>query len=150
LILGGVQASEKEYPWLVAHYHSTKGFICGGSLVSKKIVVTAAHCIWNKNELYPISEYESTYYMGKYRLKDLHEKGYVNSDVQKFFIHENWSPKGFSYDSDIGISVLQKTIEYTEKIIPICVWTNSNGHDDLVTKGKRGYVAGKIISSSKN
>lgn len=46
LIIGGAKAKPYDFPWLVAHFHREHGFICGGSLVSRKIVVTAAHCMF--------------------------------------------------------------------------------------------------------
>lgn len=142
LILGGIQASRYDFPWLVAHYHIKDGFLCGGSLVSKKIVTTAAHCVSNKGSTNRIKESDSKYYMGIYNINNLDDEGSVNSDVQNFIVHSDWNPENLSYDSDIAIAVLQKTIVFTETISPICVWTNSVGHEDLVSK--RGYVAGNI------
>jgi hypothetical protein len=43
-IFGGKKAGQYDFPWLVAHFYKGDGFLCGGSLVSHKIVVTAAHC----------------------------------------------------------------------------------------------------------
>ena len=40
-IFGGVEAKPHEYPWNV--YVATVG--CGGSLISKQHVLTAAHCV---------------------------------------------------------------------------------------------------------
>lgn len=47
LVINGFKAKRTDFPWLVAHYHSNH-FICGGSLVSHRIVVTASHC-WRIN-----------------------------------------------------------------------------------------------------
>jgi hypothetical protein len=43
-VFGGKKAGQYDFPWLVAHFYKGAGFLCGGSLVSHKIVVTAAHC----------------------------------------------------------------------------------------------------------
>jgi secreted trypsin-like serine protease len=141
LVLGGRPVSEKDYPWLVAHYYTNNGFICGGSLVSKRIVVTAAHCIWDKKSLLRRTELNSTYYLGKHQLSNLLETGSVKSKVQNFALHPSWDPQSDRYDADIAIAVLRETIVYTDRIIPICVWTGSVGHKDLIVK--KGYIAGE-------
>jgi secreted trypsin-like serine protease len=141
LVINGLKSPRAGFPWLAAHYHTTKHFICGGSLVSHKIVMTAAHCIWNKGDLAPITEYESTYYLGKHKLKDLDENDYVSSDVQKFKIHPNWNTKDKKYDSDIAIAILTKNIQYTNTVRPICIYSGTPGHNDIVNK--EGYIAGE-------
>ena len=42
-IVGGQQASEGEFPWQVSLQQYGRHF-CGGSLISTKYVMTAAHC----------------------------------------------------------------------------------------------------------
>ena len=42
-IVGGVLASEKEFPWYVAS-STDFGYLCGGSLIHEDLVLTAAHC----------------------------------------------------------------------------------------------------------
>lgn len=52
LIVGGVKADPKEFPHMAAVGFDVNGDIqwkCGGSLISAKIVLTAAHCTWNGN-----------------------------------------------------------------------------------------------------
>lgn len=44
LVINGFKAKRSDFPWLTALYHRQNGFMCGGSLVSHKIVVTAGHC----------------------------------------------------------------------------------------------------------
>jgi hypothetical protein len=142
LIIGGSKSPRGSFPWLAAIYHYQKRFICGGSLVSNKIVITAAHCIWNKGDLVPLSPYELTVYLGKDKLHDLNEPHYISSDVYAIKNHHNWNPRDPRFDSDISAIVLTKTIQFTDYIKPICVWTSSVGHNDL--RNKKGYVAGKI------
>jgi hypothetical protein len=43
LVINGVATERGEYPWLVAYYNVIGGnfnFVCGGSLISEKTVVT--------------------------------------------------------------------------------------------------------------
>jgi hypothetical protein len=83
LITGGRTASRGQFPWLVAFFYNDK-FICGGSLISKKLVVTAAHCILEKraNNI-PKSAQDSTFYIGKTNINSLlGETNYVSLSRQ--------------------------------------------------------------------
>lgn len=145
LVLNGLKASRTDFPWLAALFHQKRRFICGGTVVSNRIVLTAAHCVFEKGKHQPFSPYEFTIYMGKYKLYDLNEDGYISSDVHTFIVHPNWKPRELSYDSDIAVAVLSKRIIYSNTIRPICIWTQTVGHYDLV--GKRGIVAGRLKNS---
>lgn len=45
-IVGGVNAKEGEFPWMVYLYDLRQGQFCGGTLIGHEWVVTAAHCMW--------------------------------------------------------------------------------------------------------
>lgn len=52
LIVGGTKAEAKEFPHMAAvGFDSPNGILwnCGGTLISSKIVLTAAHCIWTQD-----------------------------------------------------------------------------------------------------
>ena len=45
VIVGGVAAKEGQVPWLVLMENTNNGELCGGSILNRKFVLTAAHCI---------------------------------------------------------------------------------------------------------
>lgn len=87
-------------------------------------------------------EYDSTYYLGKHKLKDTTERNVIVSGVDEFIIHPNWNTHEERYTADIGIAILTKFITFNIRIAPICIWERTNDHKDLVEDNSRGYIAG--------
>lgn len=129
---------------LAAYYHngrSESAFICGGSLISTKLIVTAAHCIHSKQEDLIRKAEEATFFIGKYDLDTLNTKSnYIVSGVIHFILHPDWNAYDDHYDADIAIAVLLRTIRFTKFVTPICLWTATTSFKDLI--GKTGYVVG--------
>lgn len=117
-------------------------FICGGSLVSRKVVVTAAHCVRNKGESENRKAEDSTFYFGKYNLESISgDPGSIVSGVTQLIVHPQWNSSNTDqYDSDIAIALLLRTVEFSKFIRPICIWTETKSYSDMV--GKEGIVVG--------
>ena len=47
-IIGGTQAYKGQWPWVVA-VRKGNNFICGGTLISDRWVITAGHCVERYN-----------------------------------------------------------------------------------------------------
>ena len=103
-----------------------------------------AHCVKDKQSIETKSAESSTFYLGKYKLKDLDEKEYVSAGVRQFIIHPNWNPFEERYTGDLAIALLYRTIQFTNDIIPLCMPPQRNNHEDIVHKA--GLVAGEICN----
>lgn len=143
LVINGKPAKKGQFPWLAAYYHNgvrESGFICGGSLVSSKVVITAAHCIHYKHDA-PKSVEEALFYIGKFFISSLqNEKDFVVSPAQRFILHPDWNTFSDSFDADIAVVILTRTIKFTNFVKPICIWTATTNYKDLI--GFYGIIAG--------
>ncbi|XP_070498802.1 serine protease gd-like [Chironomus tepperi] len=139
LVLRGKQSKVKgQFPWLAIYYHNND-YICGATLVSPKIVITAAHCISEKSDV-PKSPDEATIYVGRYDLSNNNEQDYQESGATRFIVHPDWKTEGLRYDADIAAIVLLNTIRFTTTVQPICLWDLTSNYQDMINR--KGTVAG--------
>ncbi|OAD52709.1 Serine protease gd [Eufriesea mexicana] len=139
LIAGGVKTRPGQWPWVAAIFVSKRnfGFYCGGSLVSNRHVITAAHCTkFDKADLHPSSFMVA---LGRYRLRDWNEKDSVNREVAEYKVHPNYNMDD-NADSDLAVFILKQRVEYSAVIRPICLWSGSSELENVV--GMIGSVVG--------
>ena len=49
-IVGGIEAAPSSWPWQVSLRYNYAGHFCGGTLISDRWVLTAAHCFYDAEE----------------------------------------------------------------------------------------------------
>ncbi len=136
-IIGGTCAQPGMWPWQVALYLNTtegpKPF-CGGSLISDRFVLTAAHCLvvqtanGGKTTRDP-----DTLLVHEDTLKVRSEEG-RKIRVKRVIAHEGWSPT--TWENDIAL------IELAEPARSMFVALNSVGRADLETPGTSSTITG--------
>ena len=105
-IIGGTDADIEDFPWQV--YLRAGNYLCGGSIISEKWVLTAAHCAFDEDEkLIPPEEMSikvGTSYPGSLAAGDLYY-------VENVIIHEGYTSEG--YLNDIALLELKETIDFS-------------------------------------
>ena len=95
-IVGGKKAQEGAFPWIVTlHEKSDSNFdhVCGGSILNKRWILTAAHCIDHPDntQMYEI-------YVGLHSLSRKSAKRARKHKISKIIIHESYDKAEYEYD----------------------------------------------------
>jgi len=149
-ILGGEDALQGEFPFMaLIGYHSlpnndTIFYTCGGSVLNKKYILTAAHChvVGNpQKEIREIVVGEHVVGQEKDCIRDRIGGKCLDvglPPIQKFgvakvILHENWNPSDFRQGFDIALVRIVKSIvlfydDYMlSQVIPICLpWNDGD------------------------
>lgn len=119
-ITGGTVAKKGEFPHMaVLGYPSTEDGIsvswdCGGTLISDRYVITAAHCLFvRKPNVVRLGELDLT----------TEAEGAVHVDYAIEQIHSHPLYDGKSRYHDIGLIRLNQTVPFTEFICPACLYS---------------------------
>ncbi|NXN18424.1 OVCH2 protein, partial [Indicator maculatus] len=111
-IIGGEEAVPYSWPWQVSVQISDE-HICGGAVLAKEWVVTAAHC-FNSKEPY------RDLWMVVTGLHDLTEQEYrQRRSIKQYIIHPSFNKT--SMDSDIALLQLAEPLEFNHYVRPVCL-----------------------------
>lgn len=115
LIVGGTVTKPGEFPHMAALGYREFGkpkFICGGSLISERYVLTAAHCKPERNPPTFVRLSDQNLVTKTDRIQD------IDVNIERFIVHENYGQLKF----DIGLIRLAHDVDFTETLRPACLW----------------------------
>ncbi|CAL1526543.1 unnamed protein product [Lymnaea stagnalis] len=138
-ISSGKEAVVGSAPWHVIIREEKKDTtFCGGSLISPDTVLTAAHCIGQFEQFfgYPFHPNHIHIYLGTH-----HCAGHngVFRQLKSYTLHEHFN--NTHYNNDVAILKLEKPVEFTDDIMPICLET-PDFMEELLKPGRFGVVTG--------
>jgi secreted trypsin-like serine protease len=129
LIVGGEAAKTGEFPHMAAvgwNYNGRLDFACGGSLISDRFVLTAAHCLRRDNQPPNVIR------LGEQHLySDLDGAQPQEFGVKRTIKHGNYSIR-YNY-FDIALIELDRPVRFNKFIRPACLWQSYNVDSDNAT-----------------
>ncbi|XP_053955771.1 venom serine protease Bi-VSP-like [Anastrepha ludens] len=134
-VVGGMEARRGAYPWMVAlgyrdEYHpDALKFLCAGSLISSRYVLTSGHCI---------SALLITARLGAHDISNLNEVGAINIPIERKIVHEQYDLRHVV--NDIGLVQLAVPAPETAYIGTICLPEGPRFAENLA--GMNPFVAG--------
>ncbi|KAJ8266946.1 hypothetical protein GJAV_G00136480 [Gymnothorax javanicus] len=134
-IVGGNEVTPGEIPWQVAliDKQTLVGF-CGGSILTEKWVITAAHCL---PEVTPDSIFVR---VGEH---NVHKKEGTERDheIAERHVHPRYNVAQNQYNHDIALLLLEKPIVFSDFALPICLGPK-DFTESLLRAGSMSVVSG--------
>merc|ERR1712198_135262 len=109
-IVGGVATEEHEYPWQVGLSSGGNVPFCGGSLISNKHVLTAAHCTQSSGDMYVLLGKHKTYQAQGLKVKVCNVRD-----------HPDYDSSTTNYD--YSVLTLCDEVKFNDEISPVCMPT---------------------------
>ncbi|KFB44763.1 AGAP001365-PA-like protein [Anopheles sinensis] len=134
-IIGGVESGQGEHPWHVAIYLDDQ-YQCGGSIVGRRWILTAAHCLTRQNTNETLEADLFRVYTGIIDISAIDDHFYRT--VDEVIVHRDYSP--VMYTTDIGLLRLKRNITYNSFIKPVCLYNRTVDISSFY--GREGKVTG--------
>ncbi|XP_071972718.1 ovochymase-2-like [Engystomops pustulosus] len=138
-IVGGTSAKKGESPWIASLKRDGKHF-CGGTIISEKHILTAAHCVMDKN----VESYLKVF-VGDHDfiVKEITEQSFP---IKAIYKHPNFHPNK-PYNYDIAIVELTGHIRFDKSVQPACL----PNPDDVFASGSLCIALGwgRLLENGK-
>ncbi|XP_061719626.1 modular serine protease-like isoform X2 [Cydia pomonella] len=121
--------------------------ICGGTLVTTKAVISAAHCFWRDGGALPASQFAVV--AGKlYRpWNDSHDFNAQHAEISAIHIPARFRGAATSFQADIAAVLLAKEFTITSRVHPLCVHFDEDLEADILQSDKKGLIVGWGLTS---
>lgn len=154
-IVGGYESNISEVPWHVGVYMKAKmsgefEHICGGTIISAKLVVSAMHCFWDPIESRAHNVKQFQIAVGKTRraLTDREDYPVQMIGVERLLFDEGYAHEQTYYVNDFVVVLLDKYIEFKTYVVPACIKWDLSYDEIKVAAGLKGKVAGWGLTQS--
>ncbi|XP_069984511.1 brachyurin isoform X1 [Penaeus vannamei] len=129
-MVGGVEAEQYKHGYQATLIDRGQ-FFCGGVVISGRFILTAAHCVPEKNKT------DLQVFVGAHRLEPNGRSRQI-LDVERAFVHPNYSLRA-GVRSDIALLRLREEMDFNKRVFPIRLPTRDVApHATLVVTGWGG------------
>lgn len=119
-VVGGSRIKRGQWPFIAALFRSqNEEYFCGGTIISHKHVMTAAHCIHPKYGK-SLESKDLVVHLGRYNISRKNESDSTVSKVVEITVHPDWDQNTVRYDADIAILQLEASQELSNFVKIIC------------------------------
>nr|CAH7735065.1 unnamed protein product [Callosobruchus chinensis] len=149
LVYGGKVPTEIEYPWVAVIYREigdTYLNICGGTIISRRVILTAAHCVTDDDgTLLPVHKYKVG--VGKLynRYNDANDTKAQYLEVSNIISNDKFKGESRRFLGDIALLLTKDIIGLSEVVQPVCI---NNINNIFLHVGDIGEIAGFGIDES--
>ncbi|XP_059474416.1 serine protease gd-like [Neocloeon triangulifer] len=141
LVAGGANAVRGQHPWHASVSRLTETGpeydVCGATLISKKTLVTAAHCVFNPTL---IASSDLDVVLGMYNSSKSSEETRQKAKVLRVVVHPGYNHSKGDFRDDVALLILAAQVTITDFVRPICLWNSDYDLDRIVNK--TGTVVG--------
>ncbi|XP_038221558.1 modular serine protease-like isoform X2 [Zerene cesonia] len=151
LILGGQVVERGEVSWHAGIYWkniSPAGTaheqICGGSLISDSVVLSAAHCFWNPQHG-QLPSWQYALAVGKLHRAWDHPADALYAqkrNIKEIVLSERYFGAAINYQYDMAVVAVSEPFYYRTYIRPICLSFDPAFNEEQLRAGNLGKVAG--------
>ncbi|KAF7271097.1 trypsin-1-like [Rhynchophorus ferrugineus] len=137
-VVGGSDAEKAEFPWIVSITRRGNHF-CGGTLINKKYVMTAGHCLCTGSGNDQLSAASMKVTVSQHDLTKENSDAYVR-DVRSIIVHPGYLCS--KVRNDIAILELDKEVSWSQTVTPACLPADSNENSYSTYENTLATVAG--------